>query len=717
MKKLGIDRVIHFIVYEGRKIEKGFLSLLLICAICYPFVGVNYDLSEYLPKDAPSRQALDIMEEEFGYPGMARIMLKDVSLYEAKNIRDAISQVDGVDMVMGVDSTADVYMAQPFVMEMDDLDEFYKDGNALIDVVFKDGDSDKTTHKALDEIYEIVGDKGYFAGTAVSNKSRQETIVKEIAMAMTIAVIIIFAILTITTTSWFEPVLFIVVMGVAIVINMGSNLIFGSISFFTFATAAILQLAVSMDYSIFLLHMFTANKEMGMEIHDALEKAIKESSSSILASGATTIVGFLAIALMKFTVGKDVGFVLTKGIIVSLATVMLLMPTLILRYNERIEKYAHRSFMPSFEHLANRMYKIRKLIIIVSLFITIPTYAAQGMNEFLYGDDALGAGPGTLVYEDSKVIDNIFGRSNMVIGIVPNGSAVLEKKLTEDIENFEFVNYAKSLSGELPPGVPEDFLPDELVDKMRTENYARILISMNTVQESDFAFECSKKLEAKIKEYYPENSYIVGMTPTTIDIKEILTKDYNFVSILSMIGVAIVVAVTFKSALVPILVIIPIEVAIYLNMSIPYIIGDTMLYIGYIIVSCLQLGATIDYSILMTNNYLTARNTLEPEHAAKAAISRSALSVLTSGSILTVVGYGLYFSSTIQGISQIGRLVGRGALFSMLLVLSLLPALLAMFDGPIERQQAKSNERRARMRLKKEVKKQNDLEEDLDETV
>lgn len=717
MKRIGIDSVIHFIVYEGKKIEKGFLLLLFICAICYPFVGVNYDLSKYLPDFAPSKQALDVMEDEFGYPGMARIMLKDVSLYEAKNIRDSISKVDGVDMVMGVDSAADIYMAQPFVMETDDLDDFYKDGNALIDIVFEDGDSDKTTHKALDKIYEIVGDKGYFAGTAVSNKSRQETIVKEIAMAMTIAIIIIFAILTITTTSWFEPILFIVVMGVAIVINMGSNIIFGSISFFTFATAAILQLAVSMDYSIFLLHMFTANKEAGMEIHTALEKAIKDSSSSILASGATTIVGFLAIALMKFTVGKDVGFVLTKGIVVSLATVLLLMPTLILRYNARIEKYAHRSFMPSFDNLGNRMYKIRKIIIVLSLFVTLPTYVAQGMNTFLYGDDALGAGPGTQVYEDSKVIDSVFGRSNMVIGIVPNGSTVLEKKLTDDIEEFEFINYAKSLSGELPVGIPQDFLPGSIVDKMRTDKYARILISMDTVQESDFAFECSQKLEAKIREYYPENSYIVGMTPTTIDIKNILTKDYSFVSILSMIGVAIVVAVTFKSALVPVVVIIPIEVAIYLNMSIPYIIGDTMLYIGYIIVSCLQLGATIDYSILLTNHYIEARNSLDPEHSAKAAISRSALSVLTSGSILTVVGYGLFFSSTIQGISQIGRLVGRGALFSMVLVLSLLPALLAMFDGPIERQQKKSTERRARMRLKKESKKNIKLEGDLDEII
>lgn len=717
MKRIGIDSVIHFIVYEGKKIEKGFLLLLFICAISYPFVGVNYDLSEYLPDFAPSRQALDVMEDEFGYPGMARIMLKDVSLYEAKNIRDAISKLDGVDMVMGVDSAADIYMAQPFVMETDDLDDFYKDGNALIDIVFEDGDSDKTTHKALDKVYEIVGDKGYFAGTAVSNKSRQETIVKEIAVAMTIAIVIIFAILTITTTSWFEPVLFIVVMGVAIIINMGSNIIFGSISFFTFATAAILQLAVSMDYSIFLLHMFTANKEAGMEIHTALEKAIKESSSSILASGATTIVGFLAIALMKFTVGKDVGFVLTKGIVVSLATVLLLMPTLILRYNERIEKYAHRSFMPSFDHLGNTMYKIRKIIILVSIFVTLPTYVAQGMNTFLYGDDALGAGPGTQVYEDSKVIDSVFGRSNMVIGIVPNGSTVLEKQLTDDIEEFEFINYAKSLSGELPVGIPQDFLPGSIVDKMRTDKYARILISMDTVQESDFAFECSQKLEAKIRQYYPENSYIVGMTPTTIDIKNILTKDYNFVSIISMIGVAIVVAVTFKSAIVPILVMIPIEVAIYLNMSIPYIIGDTMLYIGYIIVSCLQLGATIDYSILLTNHYIEARKKLDPEHAAKAAISRSALSILTSGSILTVVGYGLFFSSTIQGISQIGRLVGRGALFSMILVLSLLPALLAMFDGPVERQQKKSTERRERMKLRKESKKNIKLEGDLDEII
>ena len=693
-----VDKIAHNVVYKGKVIEKIFLTLVILCTLFYPFVGVNYDLSEYLPEFAPTKQALDVMEREFGYPGMARIMVEDVTLYEAKAIRTEIAEVDGVDLVIGVDSLKDVNLSESFI-DADSIDDFYKDGCAVMTIVFEDGDSHKRTHEALDEIYKIVGERGCFGGTAVSNKSRQETIGREITIAMALSLVIIFAILTLTTTSWFEPLLFILVMGVAIIINMGSNIMFGTISFFTFSTAAILQLAVSMDYSIFLLHTFTANKNAGMDIKEAMEKALHESSSSIFASGATTIVGFLAIALMKFTVGKDVGFVLTKGIIVSLATVMLLMPSLIIRFNDRIEKYAHKPFFPSFDGLANAMYKIRTIVIIVSVFIALPTYVGQGMNNFLYGDDALGAGPGTTVYEDTKRIDEVFGKSNVVLAIVPNGSIVKERELTQELDDLEFISYALSIGGTLPEGIPEDFLPNELVKELRTDNYARIIISMKTAQESDYAFECSQKVEDIVNKYYPEDAYVIGMTPTTIDIRDILTKDYNYVSILSMIGVALVVAITFSSAVMPLLVIIPIEVAIYLNMTIPYVIGSTMLYIGYIIVSCLQLGATIDYSILVTNNYLDARKKMEKQEAAKAAISKSALSVLTSGSILTVVGYGLYFTSTIQGISQIGHLVGRGALLSMILVLSLLPALLALFDKTIEKQQAKSIARKEKHKV------------------
>lgn len=691
-KQSPMDSVAHLIVSRGNHIKRMFMAATILCTICFPFVGVNYDLSKYLPDFAPTKQALDVMEAEFGYPGTARIMVKDVSLQEARSIRQRISEVDGVELVVGADLATNVYMGAGFLTN-DLTDAFYKDGNAVIEVIFEDGDSDKTTHRAVDEIYEIVGmERGCFAGSAVSSKEREASITREITFAIGLALVIIWLILTLTTTSWMEPFLFILVMVVAILLNMGSNIMFGRISFFTFSTAAILQLAVSMDYSIFLLHTFNAYKNQGMEKRLAMEAAIKEASSSILASGATTIVGFIVIAFMRFTIGKDVGFVLTKGILCSLAAVLLLMPTLILQFDDKIEKTAHRPFLPSFDKFGKLMYQIRHVVFLFSILVAVPCYFGQGMNHFLYGDNAIGASPGTRVYEDTREIDAAFGKSNPVIAMVPNGSVVQERNLTEALEELDYVNYALSLAGTLPAGLPESFLPRKLRDQMRTEDYARIMISVDSAQESEYAFACSEDLERVIRTYYPDNSYMIGMTSTTMDIRDILTDDYNKVSLLSLAGVALVVMITFRSVLVPILVIIPIEVAIYLNMTLPYVMGDNMIYIGYIIVSCLQLGATIDYSILMTNNYLGYRRVCGRRQAQIQAISKSTLSILTSGGILTVVGYLLFFTSSIQAISQVGRLVGRGAILSMVLVLSLLPALLAAFDKPIMKRQQSAEE-------------------------
>lgn len=700
MKKPSFDDIVQAVVKRRKRVERVFLVLTLLCAICFPFVGVNYDLSEYLPDFAPTRQALNVMEEEFGYPGMARVMVKNVSLQEAKDIRDRVADVDGVDLVVGADLLSDVYMGQGFT-ENDLTEQFYKDGNAVMEIIFEKGDSDSKTHQALNEIYDIVGrDRGCFSGSAVSSQWRQSSITREIAIAMAVSVVIILLILILTTTSWLEPFLFLAVMAVAIILNMGSNLIFGSISFFTFSTAAILQLAVSIDYSIFLLHTFTAFENKGMAKEPAMVAALKESCKSILASGATTIVGFLAIALMQFTIGKDVGFVLTKGIICSLATVLLLMPALILRFSDKIESTRHKRLMPSFSKFARAMHQIRWPVLVLCLALAVPCYFGQGMNTFFYGDDALGASPGTSYYDDTQEINAMFGKSNVVLAIVPNTSVVQERELTDALDGLDFTNYALSLAGTLPEGIPESFLPADAVKMLHTENYARILISMATNEESDYAFACSDTLAATVREYYPEGAYVIGMTPTTIDIRDILTEDYNRVSIISLIGVALVVMATFRSILVPVFVIIPIEVAIYLNMTLPYVLGDSVIYICYIIVSCLQLGATIDYSILVTNNYLEARNHLSGKEAAQQAINRSTLSVMTSGLILTTVGYLLYFTSSIRAISQVGRLVGRGALLSMILVLSLLPALLSAFDQQIQRQQQKAGQRRAR-RLEK----------------
>lgn len=698
MKKVSLRNLAVKIVEKRKRVELIFLACTIFCGICFPFVGVNYNLAEYLPDFAPTKQALDVMEAEFGYPGMARIMIKDVTLLEAKQIRDKIAALDNVELAVGVDTFSSAYSGFEFVSnELND--QFYKDGNAVIEVIFKDGDAAKSTKEALGEIYEIVGeDRGAFSGSAVSSKFREEAIGKEILMATMLSFVIILGILLLTTTSWVEPFLFIGVMIVAIILNMGTNLMFGRISFFTFSTAAILQLAVSMDYSIFLLHSFVANKEKGMTPEKAMIQAIQ--SRSILASGAATIVGFMAITLMQFKIGKDVGLVLSKGILFSLLTVLLLMPALILRFDEKITKYRHKSFLPSFDQLGIVMRKIRWPVLVICLSLAVPCFFGQGLNKFYYGDDALGASPGTSYYDDTQEINEAMGKSNMIMAIVPNTSYPKERELTKALEDLNFVNFAISFAGTIPQGVPEEFLPEQLMKQLHTEHYARIMISMDNSEESDYSFACTNQLTSVVKEYYPEDSYVIGMTPSTMDIRDILSKDHNTVSIISLIGVAIVVVLTFQSFLVPIFVIIPIEVAIYLNMTIPYVMGHSVIFIGFIIVSCLQLGATIDYSILVTHNYLEEREHYDSQTAAIRTVSHSAWAVLTSGTILTVVGYLLYFTSSIIAIQQVGHLVARGALLSMLLVLSLLPALLDAFDGTIQKQQMK-----ARKRLEKRTRK------------
>lgn len=672
--------MIDFIIKKGRLIEKIFAAAVVFSVIAACFVQVNYDLSEYLPDDVPSKQGLNLMEEEFGYPGTARVMVGPVSLYEAKIYKDRIADVDGVDMVMWADTTTDVYRANIFI-KYDNIQDYYKDSYAVMDIIFEEGDSSALTKNAIDEMKRITGDKGYFMGSAVQSKSLSETLMREISFAMVLGVIMIAVILCLTTTSWFEPVMFLMVMGIAIIINMGTNIIIGRISFLTFSVASILQLAIAMDYSVFLLHSFIKEKNKGLDPETALANALHSSMSSILSSGATTIVGFIVLMLMRFSIGKDLGFVLAKGIVISLLTVMFLMPALLLRWGKLVEKTTHRSFMPSFHKLGTFVYQVRYFVLGAVVLLVIPMYVAQNMNSFTFGNSALGSSPGTKVYEDEQQINGKFGKSNLILAIVPNTNMVTEKALTDELDSLYYTRSVTSLAGTIPEGLPESILPKSATSLLHTDNYSRIMIYIKTSDESDFAFQCAGEIDSIVKKHYPEGAYVTGVTPSTQDIKTTITADYNFVNILSILGVAVVILITFKSAVVPLIVLIPIEVAIFFNMALPYFKGEKMLYLGYIIVSCLQLGATVDYSILMTNNYVDSRKDYkEKGRAVKHTVSRSALSVLTSGSILTIVGYGLYMISSVAAIADLGHLIGRGALISVIMVLFLLPYLLTLAD-------------------------------------
>ena len=671
-----------FIIEKNRAIEKLFLLAVVISALMAPFVEINYDLTEYLPDTVQSRQGLNLMEETFGYPGTARVMVKDVTLFEAKAYKDRLEAVDGVDQILWLDTGTNVFSGEGFI-DYTSIDEYYKDGCAVFDVTFDEGDTSKRTSKAIDEMREITGDKGYYVGMAVQDKSVAENVAEEMRLILSIGVFMIFVILCITTNSWLEPVLYLTIMGVAVVVNKGTNIFLGEISFLTNSVSAVLQLAVSMDYSIFLIHAFTRQKKAGLDQTEALRNAIEEALNSIFASSLTTIVGFLVLAFMKFSIGFDMGIVLAKGIVISLITVVLFMPAMILRMAGWMEKTAHRPFLPDFHRLSRGIFRVRYAVLILVAVIAIPAYTAQGMNSFLYGNDAVGSGEGTDVYADEQEINAVFGRSNMMMALIPSGDNVKERQFAEELSDLPYTKSVLSLSQTLPQGVPESFLPESVTGLLHDgSGWSRILIYVRSKGESALAYEYSDEIQAIMKRYYPLNSYLVGATPSTQDIEATITVDYDRVNTLSLIGVFVVVMFSFKSLLIPVIAMIPIEVAIFINMAVPYIRGETMIFMGYIIVSCVQLGATVDYAILTTNNYIACRKQLglEKNEAAVETLKRSIPAILTSGSILTIVGYILYHVSSIAAIGDLGHLIGRGAILSMILVSTFMPALLVLGD-------------------------------------
>ena len=691
------------IVRQREKIMKIFLMLAVICAFCIPFIKVNYDLTAYLPDDMESKKAINIMEEEFGYPGTARIMIENVTPYEAQLYQEMLENVDGVDMVSWIGS--DIYMSGEFI-DIAGQTDYYRDNCAVMDVTFTEGDTSELTGAALDEISAILGEKGHYGGPAVENKSLQETLNVQIAIITAIAIVLIFLILCATTDSWAEPFLFLIVMGVAIVINMGSNILRGEISFISNSVAAVLQLAISIDYSIFLLHTFMREKEKEPDKEKAMANAIRHAAVSVLSSGMTTFVGFMALFFMRFLIGQDLGFVLGKSIISSIVTVLLFMPALILRFDALIARTQHKIIMPSFKRASAAVFKLRYVVVVFIAIVFLPTYLMQNSNVNTYGNSALGASVGTVVYDDEQLIESKFGRSNLYLVLVPNGSPVTERELAGELKELSYVRSVTALSDILPRGVPEQIVPSGVTDLLRKEHYTRMLVFTRTKSESDLAFETSDEIQAIVKGYYPKEAYVVGNTPSTQDLKVICDADYAMVNAFSLVGVALVVIVAFQSLLLAVVAIVPISAAICINLAIPYLQGKVFMFAAMVVVSCIQLGATVDYSILLINNYLDRREKMKPKKAALGALQASMLSVLTSGTILTVAGYAIYFVVSVEAIKDIGHMLGRGAILSMGFVLLAVPGLMTMLDKQIMKEREIRNRMMEKKRAKKEARQE-----------
>lgn len=656
-----------------------FSVLLIVSIVCKPLISVNYDMNDYLPADSPSTVALDRMTEEFdgGIPN-TRIMIEDVTIPEALAYKEQIEAVDGVTDVTWLDDAVSVE-APLETLDADTVETYYKDGNALFQVTVEES----KTLTAIDALREVIGDENAMTGSAVSTAVATKSTVTEITHIAVIAILFVLFVLMLTTTSWAEPILIMAGLGVAILINAGSNLIFGEISFVTNAAGNILQLAVSLDYSVFLLHRFHEcrkdheNTKAGAK--DAMVDALTMSTSSILSSGLTTVIGFLALCLMQFQIGPDLGRALAKGITISLITVFIFMPVLILAFYPMIDKTQHRSFLPSFTGVGKLVQKVMIPFVCLFVIAVVPSYLASNANSFYYGASHI-FGPATQLGADTEKIEDAFGKSDTYVLMVPKEDKARQKELSDALHELDGVKSILSYVDTVGAEIPESYLDEDIYNKLCSDTDTRMVITVDVPYEGDETFALVESIREIAQDYYPDQWYLAGQGVSTYDLMDTITADMAKVNLVAIGAVFVVLLLTMHSISLPVILVLSIEAAIWINLSIPYFTGTAIFYIAYLIISSVQLGATVDYAILFTERYKEYRESLNKKDAIIQTVSAVFVSIMTSGSVMTVVGFLLGYMTTHGLLSQLGFLLGKGTICSLIIVFFVLPGLLYLLD-------------------------------------
>lgn len=675
-----MERFYRSLVRHPKRVIALFLLATLISLFFWPRVRVNYDMNDYLPPESASTIALQTLSEEFegGIPN-ARVLVRDLSISQALAFKEKLLAIDGVTDVMWLDDSVDVM--QPLeVMDADLLGTYYQDGSALYSVVI----ADSKRVEATDEIRALIGDENAITGAAAFTADATTSTVKQIPPIAAFGVLFVLFILLLTTSSWLEPFIVLGSLGVAIAINSGTNLFLGEISFVSNAAGPVLQLAVSLDYSVFLIHRYEECRMHTADKQEAMVQALCKSTSSILSSGLTTAIGFLALCLMQFQIGPDMGLVLAKGVVISLLTVFLFSPVVILTFSDLMEKLHHRSFVPSFHGFGRFITRVMVPGVLAFLLVIVPCYLGQGANDYYYGAGHI-FGPETRLGADTQKIESIFGQSDTYVLMVPKGNTAREAALSADIQKLDAVTGVLSFVDNAGVSIPMEFLDENTRSLLISDNYSRMVVSVKLGSEGEETFGAIQALRDIAQQYYPDTWLLAGEGVSTLDLKQTVTADMTLVNLIAIGAVFVVLLLSFKSLSLPVILVLAIEGAIWVNLSIPYFRTYTIFYLAYLIISSIQLGATVDYAILATDRYLENRQTMDRKEAIIETISSVTVSILTSGLTLTVVGFLMGYISTHGLLSQLGKFLGVGTVCSMMIVLLVLPGMLYLLDGVIRR--------------------------------
>lgn len=736
-------KLARFIVDKRKAIYLVFIAAVLFCGSSIDKVRVNEDITSYLPAETETRRGLTIMEDEFTTLGSGQFMLTNITYNEAEQLAEEMERIDGVSSV-----------------EFDDTDKHYADSSALISVTFDGETDDPVSLAAMDRIKAMLTpyDTYIYSEVGLDTSAQLES---EMGIILAIAAVVIVIVLLFTSKSYMEVPVYIIVFAVAAILNMGTNYWFGEVSFITNAVAVVLQLALAIDYAIIFCHRYMEERETKPAREAdiaALSKAIVEISSSSL----TTISGMIALMLMQFRIGFDMGAVMAKGIICSMLTVFLLMPGLLMLFSKGIERTRHANLVPRISLLGKAVVKLRFILPPVFLVAIIGGIFLSGKCEYCFSENIIDTNnpPQQRIALDR--ISETFGNQNTIALLVPKGDYEKEGKVLAEIAELPGIERAQGLANteaedhmltdKLGPrqfsemagidielarllyqayGVdheeygaifqnPDDYqiplvdsfqflceqkdkgvvklegeqlemvedLEEELdlgLAQLQGEHWSRLVFTADVPEESSQTFALLDQMRAIAAQYYGDDVVLVGNSTNARDLSASFSGDNMKISVLTALFVMVILLFTFKSAGLPILLVLTIQGSIWINFSFPYLTDTNLFFLSYLVVSSIQMGATIDYAIVITNRYLELKTVMDPHDAVVETLNQSFPTILTSGSIMSVAGFLIGFISTDPAISSIGLALGRGTLTSIFLVMTVLPQLLLLGDALIER--------------------------------
>ena len=674
----------------GKKVVKFRIPILIISILLlipaglgYVNTRVNYDVLTYLPEDIETMQGQDILVKDFGTGAFSMFIVDGMEDKEVSALKAKIENVEHVQKVLWYDSLADISMPKSMIPK-DVYEVFNSDTGTMMAIFFDEGTSSDGTMDAIGEIRKLAGKQCFLSGMSAIVTDTKNLAEKETPLYVLIAVVLAVIVLGLTMDSYFIPLLFMLSIGMAIVYNLGSNYFFGEISYITKALAAVLQLGVTLDYSIFLMHSYEEQQvRYNGDKERAMAHAISQTFSSVIGSSVTTVAGFIALCFMTFTLGMDIGVVMVKGVILGVIACVTILPSMILCCDKWIMKTMHKPFLPDIGKISDKVTKRYMIYVILFLVLLFPAIYGNNHTAVYYNlDETLPKDLPSIIANEKLKKDYDMNTTHMILVDSSVESADVAKMI-DKMDDVDGVKWALGLDALIGSAIPQDMIPNSVTDMLKNDKYQLLLVNSEYKVASDELNAQIKDLN-KILHKYDKGGMLIGEGPLTADLIDITDTDFKTVSMVSIGIIFVIILILFKSISLPVILVGVIEFAIFVNMGIPYYTGTKLPFVASIVIGTIQLGSTVDYAILMTTRYKRERNHgAEKYDAITTAHRASAQSIMVSALsfFAATIGVGLY--SNIDMISSLCILMARGAIISMIVVIFVLPSMFMVFDKVI----------------------------------